>query len=109
MRKVDPWGILNGQRCICSVQLYKITAHCGVRRIDDGKGGPVRLMLVPARSSEVLSNRKLTPIIDRSSERDAAAARDTPQQNKTTKLKIAAPLKPEKGRYWKDGPVTHVS
>ena len=37
MRKVDPWGILDGQRCICWIQLYKSTAHHGVRRIDDGR------------------------------------------------------------------------
>ena len=37
MRKVDPWGILDGRRRICRIQLYKITAPHGLRRIDDGR------------------------------------------------------------------------
>ena len=40
---------------------------------------------------------------------NAAEARNAPQHVKTTKHKIAARLEPEKGRYGRDGPVTHTS
>ena len=77
---------------------YKIATHCGVRRIDDGRAGQYTLFCHPQGVVRYYQSENFAPTIDGGSVRDAAAARDTPQHHKTSKHKITAHLKPEKGR-----------